>query len=160
MVTLPGLNDWETMYQSTLANEEEVRATLLSHKAEIVLPDEVWANNLYTASVYYLGEEGRRGPLEISYHRHDREAIHDWRHGQWIKNDIAGPEREGLELYPRESRLMDAANEYHIFVLYEGVDIPFGSQKRAVREPGWAVVPTGKARQREGATWRKPKGRT
>jgi len=36
------------------------------------------------------------------------------------------PPVEAVELYPRESRLIDTANEYHLFVLPVGELVPFG----------------------------------
>jgi hypothetical protein len=52
----------------------------------------------------------------LSIKRLDKGPIHDWRHMQEIKNMIVGPEHEGCELYPAESRLVDTANQYHMFV--------------------------------------------
>ena len=46
-----------------------------------------------------------------------REPIHDWRHLQEIKNMIVGPEFEAMEMYPAESRVVDSANQYHIWVV-------------------------------------------
>jgi hypothetical protein len=43
-----------------------------------------------------------------------------------IKNEIAGPEVEAFEIYPRESRLMDTANQYYLWVLPPGQTIPAG----------------------------------
>lgn len=109
-------------------------------------PDEIWGNDLYTATVSYVDgymgfvptDDSPRTPwqgvLQISYHRHNRKPVRDWRHGQRIKNDIAGPEREAVELYPAESRLLDGANEYHLWVAPEGAVFPFGVWKRSVAD--------------------------
>jgi len=40
--------------------------------------------------------------------------------------------REAIELYPSESRLMDTANQYHLFVFPENYLIPFGWRTRNV----------------------------
>jgi hypothetical protein len=72
------------------------------------------------------------GWLWLSLRRNDRKAIRDWRHMQKIKNALAGPEREGCEIYPAESRLHDTSNQYHIFVLPEGDQFPFGYLGRSV----------------------------
>lgn len=66
------------------------------------------------------------GLTHLSIKRKDRAPIRDWRHLQQMKNETCGPEREGLELYPAESRLVDGANEYHMFVLPEGTDVGLG----------------------------------
>jgi len=66
--------------------------------------------------------------------RCDSEAIHDWRHFQRIKNELCGPEREGFEMYPAESRLVDTSNQYHLFVMPEGIGIPFGYAERDISD--------------------------
>lgn len=72
----------------------------------------------------------------LSIKRKDRRAVHDWRKLQKIKNAIVGPEFEAVELYPAESRLVDGANQYHLFVLVhptgEPMTFPFGMTGRAV----------------------------
>jgi hypothetical protein len=57
------------------------------------------------------------GPVVwLSIKRRDKEPIHDWRELQEIKNALVGPENEGFEVYPAESRLVDTANQYHLWV--------------------------------------------
>lgn len=75
--------------------------------------------------------------IHLSIKRLDKEPIHDWRCLQQIKNMIVGPEHEGIELYPAESRLVDTANQYHLFVLKRrGERFPVGFQERLVLAPG------------------------
>ena len=64
--------------------------------------------------------------MHLTFKRNDRAAVRDWRHFQAIKNEVAGPEREAVEIYPPESELVDAANEYHLWVLPEGSWSPLG----------------------------------
>jgi hypothetical protein len=68
----------------------------------------------------------------LSIKRKDREVIHDWRELQEIKNAICGEEREAVELYPAESRLVDSSNQFHLWVLPKGEMFPFGYGKRLV----------------------------
>lgn len=70
----------------------------------------------------------------LSIKRRDREPVHDWRELQSIKNAVCGPEREAVELYPAESRLVDTANQFHLFVFPKGVSIPLGWTSRTVSE--------------------------
>ena len=70
----------------------------------------------------------------LSFKRRDREVMHDWREGQKIKNAICGSEREAVELYPAESRLVDTSNQYHLWVLGDGQKWPFGQFFREVSE--------------------------
>ena len=48
-----------------------------------------------------------------------------WRHLQRIKNELIGLERVAVEVYPPVSELVDQANMYHLWVLPEGVQLPF-----------------------------------
>jgi hypothetical protein len=71
---------------------------------------EVWANEKYCVHVEDMGEM-----VHLSIKRHDRKPVTDWRDKQEIKNQLVGPEAEGLELYPAESRVVDTANQYHLW---------------------------------------------
>jgi hypothetical protein len=55
---------------------------------------------------------------------------------QKIKNLIVGPENEGVELFPAESRLVDTANQYHLWV-FERPDVrfPIGWNTRLTMTP-------------------------
>lgn len=69
----------------------------------------------------------------LSIKRVDRETMHDWRDLQEIKNVLIGPENEAIELYPAESRRVDSANQYHLFVFLDPeVRLPFGFTTRLV----------------------------
>lgn len=89
---------------------------------------EVWANDLYEATV----EISSTGWSYITLKRYDRHAVRDWRHLQSIKNEVCGPEREAIEIFPAESRLMDTTNQYHLWVLPEGEQVSLGPNDRAV----------------------------
>lgn len=72
------------------------------------------------------------GPgIHLSIKRHDKNTIHDWRDFQRIKNEILGPEMEAIELYPANSRLVDAANQYHLWCFPE-LPMNFGFDIRDV----------------------------
>jgi len=62
----------------------------------------------------------------LSIKREDREPIHDWRDLQIIKSLFCGPESEGIEIYPAESRMVDTANQFHLWVFPDGATIPVG----------------------------------
>ncbi len=114
---------------------EEIRLVLDDSNYTPNRPHELWGSDRYTCSVWYLNENiGREGPVELCIHNHKRTAIHDWRHFQQIKNDILGEEREACELYPAESRLLDEANEYHLFAMPVGEQIPFGQHERNITD--------------------------
>jgi hypothetical protein len=81
--------------------------------------DEVWKNDLYHVAVLRnAGKFEGRTVIQLSIKRRDREAISpEWRDKQEIKNQLVGPEYEGVELYPAESRLNDQVNKYHLWVV-------------------------------------------
>ena len=57
--------------------------------------------------------------IHLSIKRHDREPISDWRVMQDIKTSLLGPDHEAMELYPAESRVVDLANQYHLWCILE-----------------------------------------
>lgn len=77
------------------------------------------------------------GPImHLSIKRRDREVIRDWRHLQQIKNEIVGPEHEAIEVYPAESRLVDMAHQFHLWVFLDpSYRVPIGWTKRMVATP-------------------------
>lgn len=88
-----------------------------------------WVNHLYQVEVSQCGPDN--SITQLCIRRRDGAAdLRDWRHFQQIKNQLCGEEREGFELYPRESRKVDTSNKYHIFVLPEGT---------AFTAVGWTV---------------------
>ena len=105
--------------------------------------DRVLVNDQYQVNVKYIDtnkEAKMKGMLWLSIKRKDKNWIKDWRELQKIKNIIAGPEREGCEIFPAESRLVDSSNQFHIFVLSEGDSFPFGYKERIVvkgHKGGW-----------------------
>ncbi|HRH85667.1 MAG TPA: hypothetical protein PLO41_02360 [Rubrivivax sp.] len=77
----------------------------------------------------------------LSIKRRDRAPVHDWRELQQIKNMIVGDEHEGFEVYPAESRLVDTANQYHVWVFVDpAVRLPVGYGQREVMDCGAAAA--------------------
>jgi len=86
-------------------------------------PDAMFVNDKYVVCVFKNEPNGFPPDVgdiwHLSIRRQDREAWPDWRDFQQIKNEICGTECEGLELYPAQSRVMDSANQYHIYVFMQ-----------------------------------------
>lgn len=80
---------------------------------------EIWANDIYMVTVRRWSKDPvfgtRAGVIQIGINSHDGTSRHDWRDFQGIKNQIAGEECEGFELYPAESRLLDPSNYYTLW---------------------------------------------
>lgn len=56
------------------------------------------------------------GWVHLSIRRNDRAAESDWRIMQRIKNELVGQEREAVQIFPCNSRIVDEANQYHLWV--------------------------------------------
>lgn len=97
--------------------------------------EECWMNSRYT--VLIRRPKSEMGDLvHLSIKRNDKNPLHDWRDLQRIKNEILGEEEEAMELYPAESRLVDGANQYHLWC-FLGMRAPFGYEAmRCVMLPG------------------------
>ncbi len=121
-------------YQVAWTPFERCQYWITGDGREVQIPDEIstYRNNLYTVNV----EDGDAPPFGtitwLSIKRNDRTMIHDWRELQRIKNAICGSEREAVEIYPRESRLVDTSMQFHLWVFPEGYTIPFGYAERLV----------------------------
>lgn len=95
--------------------------------------DQIYVNSIYQVNVNYNvpTPEGWPPLIHVSIKRRNRLPIHDWRDLQRIKNEIIGPEYEAVELYPAESRLVDSANQYHLWVVNDpNYRFPFGFSGR------------------------------
>lgn len=80
--------------------------------------NEVWMNDRYVVHVIrWAGGPDGAAIVQLSIRRRDRGPARDWRDFQRIKNQLVGPQCEGVELYPAESRLMDAANQFHVWCI-------------------------------------------
>jgi len=105
----------------------------LGHKK----PDLIVMNSIYQVSVYVERFPDPFGEgAHLSIKTHDKAARHDWRDLQRIKNELCGPEHDAMEIYPAESKLVDAANQYHLFV-FKDFKFPFGFQTRLVSDGTW-----------------------
>lgn len=79
--------------------------------------EEQWANDTYVVHkrVHHSSKPDVPPMIHLSIRRQDRQPCRDWRDFQRIKNQLAGPEWEAVEVYPAESRLVDMANQYHLW---------------------------------------------
>ena len=101
---------------------------------------EIWVNDIYQVNILrgkncdgYIHHPQLKGKCDyISIKTHNKEAVRDWRHFQQIKNELVGEHREAIEIFPSEARLVDTANQYHLWVLPEGFSPAFGFTERLV----------------------------
>jgi len=127
-VTIPDQEEWIADCRATVFGMSRTTARELYR--EEFLDVDWYENETYLVSLRDL----LGGQSKLSIERHDKAACHSWDDFQRIKNTLFGPEREAIELYPAESRLVDCANKYHLLILPEGARFdPFGWNFRAVR---------------------------
>ena len=101
---------------------------------------EIWINDKYQVNILrgkncdeYIHMDDLKGKCDyLSIKTIDKKPIHDWRELQQIKNELCGEDREALEIYPSEHRLVDTANQYHLWVFPKGLQIPFGFTHREI----------------------------
>jgi len=105
-----------------------------------LLADDIYKNDVYQVNIRWNSELHVWGKdvkiVHLSIKRIDKAPIHDWRDLQEIKNELVGPEREAIELYPAEKRRVDTANQYHLWVMPEGQYVPCGWSSRLVMDAG------------------------
>lgn len=120
-----------------MAKEANLPVERVRGSIEAMNKDEVIVmNSLYQVNIRKLPPpvEGWPDILHLSIKRRDKAVIHDWRDLQRIKNEVVGPECEAIELYPAESRLVDSANQYHLWVFHNPqFRFPVGWHERLVR---------------------------
>jgi hypothetical protein len=92
---------------------------------------DVYKNDTYTVIVRDADKSqvqpGCPDMIWISIKRNDRLPIHDWRDLQEIKNIFVGKENEAVELYPADKRVVDTANQYHLWAFKDkAIRFPFG----------------------------------
>lgn len=103
---------------------------------------ETWRNAFYMIMVYrgrecdeLVHQEEFKGKcIWLSIKRRDKKPVNHWQDMQTIKNHLAGPDREAIQIFPAESRVVNTSNQYHLMVMPEGAKIPFGWDRRAVVE--------------------------
>ena len=113
---------WQNVATITGGNKAKAKKAIRKSMLEIS-KQENWSNDIYKCAVMPVTADGI---TELAITRVDRGSIHDWRDIQRIKNDVMGAEREAVELYPSESRLIDTSNTYWLYVLPEGAQFSFG----------------------------------
>jgi hypothetical protein len=131
--------NWDTVAWTPFV---EVEIPAIIGNVHVDPPVAMYANSRYQVTVYLHNGEPFGRIAHLSFKTHDRQARHDWRDMQRIKNEICGVNRDAVEIYPDEAHLVDAANQYHLWV-FETYKLPFGFQSRLVSD-----APYGASKQR------------
>jgi len=90
-------------------------------------PGELFVNDRYEVI------RERVGPLWHLSIKPLGRAQRSWHEYQQIKNELVGAEHEGVELFPAEGRLVDTADQYHLWVVADpAYRFPFGYETSRV----------------------------
>jgi len=87
---------------------------------------EAFSNNLYVVFVCDPEPTSWGSVERLMVRRNDGSPGVPWSHMQRIKDELCGPERLAIEVFPPASELVDNANIYHLWVLPTGFELPFG----------------------------------
>lgn len=112
------LQPHEMMLRKEVVQHAMVQYALDEAAARKLLDDEHAKCSYYVNDLYQVEVGPALGDLfefQINIRRRDGGMFKDWRHFQQIKNEMIGEECEAIELYPAESRKVDASNKYHIW---------------------------------------------
>lgn len=131
------MTHWQPLRPATRPEPRPDQVEAFGQLMEKLGSKEIWLNDLYQADVRrHLSIPTWPCPMtHISIKRRDKAPSHNWRHFQYIKNQLCGPETQGIELYPPEQFLVDSSNQYHLWVSEDPQCIvPFGFFARLVTE--------------------------
>jgi hypothetical protein len=131
-------SDARDLYHSMLKDEVFINSKYQVIVRKVIPNDVDPLNRKVNTDVYFT---------HLSIKRIDKQPIKDWREMQQIKNMILGDEVEAVELYPAESRKVDAANQYHMWALPKGEKFNFGFDEGRLT----SEYEDDKIKQREGA---------
>jgi hypothetical protein len=132
------MNKWTKFERAELnPPTPEMIAAYGKELIDSIAKDEIWLNSHYQVNLRRISAPSGWpcDMVHLSIKRLDKDAAHDWRHFQWIKNELVGEENEAMEIYPAESRLVDTSNQYHLWVFADPkIRIPLGWNERLVGE--------------------------
>lgn len=127
-----------------IARDFGVPTEMALAQVEAIARDEaIWINSRYQVNIrrgeHVDGQsEGWPEMIHLSIKRLDKQPLgpEHYRDLMRIKDELVGPEHEGVELYPARSREADSANQLHLWILArDDVSFPFGFRGgRHVRE--------------------------
>lgn len=116
-----------------LAAELEFQSEENREKAQQMFRDHPNLGTCYVNSRYQVWKqevpsdaEGALTLYHLTIKRHDGAPVRDWEDVQRIKTELIGPECEGVEMYPAESRRIYENDACHLWVFESGYKFPFG----------------------------------
>jgi hypothetical protein len=86
-------------------------------------------NRRYSVQFYAEVVPGYPVITRLLVRRNDGKAGVPWPHRQRIKDELIGPARQAVEIFPPADEVVDDANCYHLWVLPIGQTIPFSLKR-------------------------------
>lgn len=87
--------------------------------------EETWQNGWYAVMVRPIQTEW--GPvIHLMIRNAPNTPVRSWTDLQRIKDELVGPERVAIEVFPPRADIVDQANMTHLWVLPADMEIPFG----------------------------------
>ena len=87
---------------------------------------ETWMNEQYIVFICPEPATAWGNVTRMMIRRNDATTNVSWCDKQRIKDALFGPERCAVEVFPPTSKLVNDKNIYHLWVLPEGFELPFG----------------------------------
>lgn len=120
---------WTPLERAELSDKTDPATATLAFGAN----PEIWINSRYQVAVRRW-PTGPWGPMvHLSVKRWDKQPADDWRDLMLLKDTLVGPETEGVNLLPASSRVVDGANQTHLWI-FPKFKFPFGFEGRCVTE--------------------------
>lgn len=78
--------------------------------------ERAWKNSRYVVQAFKPRDTAWGTFIKVGIRRNDEAAVRSWSEIQRIKNELFGEEAVAIEFFPAESKLVDVANLYWIWV--------------------------------------------
>lgn len=120
-----------------IAQEHGINPEDVLEHYQTSLNDEVFINPEYLVirrqAPPYMNTSAFKGLMWLIIRRRDGNPVRNWEDLQEIKNLLLGPQAEAIEIYPAESRRVNAVNQFHLFGA-ANMRAPFGFPERQKEE--------------------------
>ena len=102
-----------------LLYDPKTHKTLSASAQELIRSGSCYINSSYIVVKRAAVSSWLSAPdvIHLSIKRIDNQPIRSWKDLQTIKNSLTEPEYEGIELFPAETRKVDFANQYHLWIV-------------------------------------------
>lgn len=136
------LSDWRKVFPEAAAEPPSKPIEPLVLQGIDEYGEHWWSAQYQVVKRVYSNDpvfKSQHGMIYLGISNADQTARHDWRDFQAIKNQLAGPDWEGIEIFPAEERLVDPSNLFMLFCFK--LRIRVGPNERSVLMAEEAFAP-------------------